>query len=232
MCGRYTLTKPAPWLLEILGGEPAGELLPRYNIAPGQEVPIVRASPAGACELALARWGLVPPWAQDPSLGTRAINARSETAAQKPAFRAALRRRRCLLPADGFYEWAREGGRKRPYFISLRDGAPFAFAGLWEAWSAPGGSALESCAILTTEANERLRAIHPRMPVILPRQAHGLWLDSTAEDPERLLPLLRPWPAEETAARPVSLRVNDVRNDDPACLAPPESPRQASLFGP
>jgi len=243
VCCRYTLTKAPPWLAELLGGaRPVGAIPPRYNIAPGTDVVILRAGGEAGRELALARWGLVPAWAKDPAFGARAINARSETAAEKPAFRAAMRYRRCLVPADGFYEWAGAGRRKRPHHIRLPGMAPFAFAGLWERWTAPDGGVLESCAILTTGANERLRPIHPRMPVILPREAYETWLDPALEKPGAVAGLLRPYPAEATEACPVGLRVNDVRNDDPACLAPAEEQAgeekkaappsaQPSLFG-
>lgn len=242
MCGRFTLTEPAPWLAEILGpgAESAGaleEIPPRYNAAPGTEIHIVRASEETPRELARARWGLVPHWARSPDFAARTINARAETAAEKPAFRAAFRRRRCLVPADGFYEWAGDSGKKRPWFIRLSGGRPFAFAGLWESWRGADGARLDTCAILTTEANERLAALHPRMPVILPESAHGAWLDPKAgRAPAALRALLKPWPAEDCACHPVGERVNSPGNDDPACLerrgaeaAPP--PRQGSLFG-
>ena len=159
MCGRFTLTKPIPWLAEIMdldNPEQVGNALPRYNVSPGTDIAIVRSRENKPRELALARWGLVPFWAKDPDFGAKTINARSETAARKPAFRAAFRYRRCLIPADGFYEWAGSGRKKQPWFIHLENGKPFAFAGLWESWTGADGSVLETCTILTTEANEKL----------------------------------------------------------------------------
>jgi len=150
------------------------------------------------------------------------INARSETAAAKPAFRAALRRRRCLVPADGFYEWQRREGRKQPYHMRRRDGAPFALAGLWERWEGPDG-AIDSCALLTTAANELMRPIHDRMPVILDPQTFDLWLDPSMQDVERVQSLLRPYPAEAMIAYPVSPMVNNARNDNPQCVLPLDS---------
>ncbi|MEE9274201.1 MAG: SOS response-associated peptidase [bacterium] len=219
MCGRYTLIKPADTLAALFGMEGSLGLSPRYNIAPTQFVPAVRALRPGEPELALLRWGLIPSWAKDPAIGARTINARGETAAQKPSFRAAFRRRRCLIPADGFYEWVKEGGRKQPYYIQLRGEAPFAFAGLWESWTGAEGETLETCTIITCEANEGLRPLHPRMPVILPRENYDLWLDPAAQDPAALQPLLRPYPAGETVFRPVSAQVNSPKNDGPECIA-------------
>lgn len=196
---------------------------PRYNIAPTQPVPVVRCEPQGTPpqrELVELHWGLIPHWAKDPKIGARMINARAETITQKPAYKAAMRRRRCLLPADGFFEWRSEGGRKQPYFIDLRDDGLFAFAGLWESWEGPDHSSIESCTLLTTEPNELIRPIHNRMPVLLPPEAYDLWLDPAEQDPARLLPLLRPYPAERMRAHAVSTLVNSPRNDSPACIAP------------
>lgn len=239
MCGRFTLTDPIPWIAELLGAhcpEGGAGLAPRYNVAPGTDIPIIRAHEDQARALGLVRWGLVPFWAKDAAFGARTINARSETAAQKPAFRAAFRHRRCLIPADGFYEWAGEGREKRPHFIHLPGRAPFAFAGLWERWSAADGAVLDTCAILTTQANERLAALHHRMPVILPESAYADWLNPRESRPKALGALLQPYPPEGFAYYPVGDRVNRPENDDAACLerrsVQKDAPgRQGSLFG-
>ncbi|MCH7813503.1 MAG: SOS response-associated peptidase, partial [Planctomycetes bacterium] len=170
--------------------------------------------------LELLRWGLIPSWAKDPAIGARMINARSETAAEKPSFRAAFRRRRCLLPADGFYEWQRSGRVKQPYYIRLKHGPPFALAGLWEQWHSPDGSLVETCTILTTEPNELVKPLHNRMPVLLTPDVFDLWLDPAMTDPARIQPLLRPCPPEQMIAQPVTTHVNSPRNDDPACIQP------------
>jgi putative SOS response-associated peptidase YedK len=194
---------------------------PRWNVAPTQEVAAIRRDPGDPRrKLVLLRWGLIPSWAKDPAIGARMINARSETVATKPAFRAALRRRRCLIPATGFYEWQKLGRVRQPWRIVMRTRAPFAMAGLWERWSSPEGRAVETCAILTTAANELVAPLHDRMPVILPREAHDVWLDTEHAAPETVLPLLCPYPAAELERYPVSRRVNDVRNDDRACVEP------------
>src|SRR5262245_35107324 len=176
MCGRFTLATSRAQLADLfrLAGGP--ELPLRYNIAPTQPVPVVRAAGDGRA-LALARWGLIPRWATDPAIGNRLINARSETVAEKPSFRDAFRKRRCLIPATGFYEWAKTAGGKQPYHFRLLDGRPFAFAGLWERWDR-GGEPVESCTILTTAANAVVRPVHERMPVILPAEAFAAWLDN------------------------------------------------------
>ena len=239
MCGRYTLTTPLEGLREIFLFEEQLNLGPRYNIAPTQEVPVLRLSREdGKRHLALLRWGLIPSWAKEAAIGSRMINARAESVAEKPAFRAAFRQRRCLIPADGFYEWKaapKEAGPKapkQPYLITLADGGPFAFAGLWEAWSGKAsGERLESFTIITTEANAALREIHHRMPVILAPQDHAAWLDPEGA-PEAQQGLLRPPPDAAVAATPVSARVNNVRNDDPGLLQPAEaeSPAQGRLL--
>jgi putative SOS response-associated peptidase YedK len=220
MCGRFTLRAPASVVAEQFALFEVPPFAPRFNIAPSQPVPVVRL--ARGRELVWLRWGLIPAWAKDPAIGNRLINARAETVAEKPAFRAALRRRRCLVAADGFYEWQRTGKRKQPYFIRLRDDRPFAFAGLWESWEAPDSSQIESCTLLTTEPNELMRPIHDRMPVILPADGYRVWLDPAMEKPERLLPLFRPYPAEEMTAEPVSTFVNSPAHEGPECIAPVE----------
>jgi putative SOS response-associated peptidase YedK len=242
MCGRFTLRAPASLVAEQFGLLDVPPLDPRYNIAPTQPVAVVRTAGLGAVqeplpspvsgeglgvraassprELVWLRWGLVPSWAQDPAIGNRLINARAETAAQKPAFRAAMRRRRCLVVADGFYEWQRTGARKQPYFIRMRDDRPFAFAGLWESWEGADHSALETCTILTTDANELMRPIHDRMPVIVSPDDYALWLDPANERPEQLASLLEPYRGDAMIAYPVSTLVNSPAHDDPRCIEP------------
>ncbi len=197
-------------------------LPPRYNIAPSQEAPVVRADAAGGRVLAPMRWGLIPSWAKEAKIGYRMINARAETVAEKPAFRSALRHRRCLVPADGFYEWRKLGTVKQPYRITRADGAPFAFAGLWERWRAPDGGLIDSFTIITTAANELLRPIHDRMPVILDPADHGPWLDTDGVAPAEAARRLVACADAKLAAVAVSTRVNSPKNDDPACIAPPD----------
>jgi putative SOS response-associated peptidase YedK len=220
MCGRFTLTTPIPVLAEWFLFPEAAPQSPRYNIAPTQAVAAVRATAeAGKRELCYFRWGLIPSWANDPAIGNRLINARSETAANKPSFRSAFRQRRCLILADGFYEWEKLGGRKQPYYFRMRYGKPFAFAGLWERWDRDGPP-VESCTILTTSANDLLRSVHERMPVILAPADYGQWLDPAIRQPEELQPLLCPFPADAMTAYPVGLVVNNPRNETPQCIEP------------
>lgn len=222
MCGRYSLTSPPEAMRRLFGLAATPNLPPRYNIAPTQEAPVVRAGAQGR-ELHLLRWGLVPAWAEDPALGARLINARSETVADKPSFRRAFRQRRCLVPADGFYEWRKEGTRKQPFRAVLAERGPFAFAGLWERWDrAAAGGPLESFTILTTEANALLRPIHARMPVIVAPHDYAAWLDPTRAANDALA-LLKPCASEAMAVYPVSLRVNSPRHDDPECIEPLDS---------
>jgi len=227
MCGRYSLTTAPEAMRALFDYENLPNLEPRFNIAPTQPVPVVRLNEAGRRELALLRWGLIPHWAKDASMAARMINARAETVDAKPAFREAFAKRRCLVPADGFYEWRTEDGRKQPFRIGMKGGAPFAFAGLWESWTAPEGAGpgaapgetVETVTIVTTDANEKLRPIHVRMPVILAAADYAAWLDThtPANDAKALL---RPYPAEPMAFYRVSTHVNAVRNDDAACIAP------------
>ncbi|HEX8913218.1 MAG TPA: SOS response-associated peptidase [Humisphaera sp.] len=219
MCGRYTLSKLEQLLRQFPGiTQLPDELRARFNIAPTQSVPVIANSHAD--RVGMAHWGLVPSWAKDPSIGNRMINARAETLAEKPAFRSALRRRRCLVPADGFYEWQRhpDGKSKTPMFIRLKSGEPFAFAGLWEVWRDPeageGEEPLTSCTIVTTSPNALMEHIHDRMPVILPASAYAAWLDPKERDAADLVGLLKPFPAEQMQAHPVSRRVNTPANDD------------------
>jgi putative SOS response-associated peptidase YedK len=224
MCGRFTLRTPSADLMEIFEVARSFEISPRYNIAPTQPVVAVRQADGGR-ELAQMRWGLLLSWSEAKS-GPPLINARSETAATRPSFRHAFRSRRCLIPADGFYEWqASDEGPKQPFLITLRDERPFAFAGLWERCRGPDDEPIESCTILTTEANDRLRDLHDRMPVILPREHYGPWLDREIEDVRALQTLLTSYPSEEMQLRPVSRRVNSARHDDADCLLPAETPK-------
>jgi len=229
VCGRFTLRRPGAELARHFGLSEVPELAPRYNVAPGQEIATVRAVQGQGRILELRRWGLVPPWAPDPRMGGRLVNARSESAAERRAFAPALRARRCLVPADGFFEWASRGGERVPFHVQVRGGALFAIAGLWEEWRGPGGEVVDSCTLLTTDANERLRPLHDRMPVILDPADYGPWLDPREGDPARLRPLLRPWQGEALDVSPVGPRVNRPELDDPACLAPAPEPPQRPL---
>jgi len=217
MCGRYELhTHPAAIALAF--ALPAPPLMvPRYNIAPTQQVPVVRLTADGARECVDMRWGLVPRWAKDPSIGVKMINARAESVADKPSFRNAFRRHRCLVPADGFYEWRVTGSGKRPVHIGRKDGATFGFAGLFERWLAADGAVLDTCTILTTHANDLLRPLHERMPVIVAPEHYARWLDAANVE---VMDLLAPYPSEVMTWHAVSMRVNAVRNDDPALIAP------------
>lgn len=225
MCGRYSLTTPAEAVRRLLRYPERPNLRPRANIAPTQDVAAVRlerrdSETAPAVHFVWLRWGLIPSWAKDAAIGSRMINARAESVADKPAFRAAFRQRRCLIAADGFYEWRSEGGQKQPYRVALADGGPFAFAGLWERWTkGADGAPVESCTIVTTEANERLRPIHPRMPVILDPADFDAWLDPDTPGPEAQA-LLRPFPGDRLTAYRVSRLINNVANDDPSLIAP------------
>ena len=253
MCGRFTLRTPATVLIEhfdldVRDDRQLALFEPRYNIAPTQEIIVIRADPAGGRRTAdTMRWGLVPSWSKEMPSGPPMINARGETLADKPTFRAAYRCRRCLIPADGFYEWQQPAGggrgKKQPFYIHRRDGQPFAFAGLWERWKrepSPGPSlqgrgrdvpslqgrgneeplTIESCTIVTTAAADALRELHDRMPVILAPGDYALWLDCSIDEPARLQHLLQPSGTEELVAEPVSTHVNRVANDDPRCIAP------------
>jgi len=222
MCGRYTLTLDQEALQVALGVEGLVHPTPRYNVAPSQEAPVIATNegkPAGR----RMRWGLVPFWADDPSIGNRLINARSETAHRKPSFRHAFRKGRCLVPADGFFEWKKAAGGKIPFWVHMESREPFAFAGLSERWSDPEGETLETFTILTTDANEFLRPIHDRMPVILPRSQWEAWLDPGAAE-EHLRSLLVPYPSDSLSVKEVSRRVNSPANDDPGCLEAPGPP--------
>jgi putative SOS response-associated peptidase YedK len=211
MCGRYAQRTDAKRLAKEFKVAETPSLEPRYNIAPTQDVLAVSEMGDGR-EMRFLKWGLIPSWAKDTSMGARLINARSETVAEKPAFRQAFRQRRCIIPADGFYEWQRNGGRKQPFFFRMRDERPFGFAGLWERWEGEDGRVINSCAILTTEANEVLESVHDRMPVILHPDDYELWLGAEARELGLVKELLRPYPAEEMVGYPVSSSVNSPRN--------------------
>jgi putative SOS response-associated peptidase YedK len=219
MCGRYTMTTPAERLAEEFGFKDSSAELPQsYNVAPTQGVAAVLEE-GGGRHLEVLRWGLIPPWADDPQIGSRMINARSETAPDKPSFRRAFRERRCLIPADGFYEWQRTNGAKQPFYIHMEDGRPFAFAGLWESWGRGGEGEIRTCTILTTAANAVVGEIHERMPVIVAPDAYDVWLDPSSERDE-LTGLLAPYPEDEMEAYPVSRFVNSPSNNDPRCVEP------------
>jgi putative SOS response-associated peptidase YedK len=218
MCGRFTLRTKREDLAKLFDAV-IPEIPPRYNIAPTQEVAAVRAAGAGR-ELVNLRWGLIPSWAKDQKIGYRLINARADGVADKPSFRSAFKSRRCLVAADGFYEWQKTATKqKQPYYITLRDGGPFAFAGLWERWHGGDGD-IQSCTIVTTDANELMRPLHDRMPVILDAKDYAMWLDPTPRPKEELLSLLKPFPSDAMQAVPVSTTVNNPKNQGPQCIAP------------
>lgn len=221
MCGRFTLTVDPGELQDLIPDLVIpGPVKPRYNIAPSQPVAVVANT--GENKLDYFVWGLIPSWAKDPTIGNRMINARAETLSERPAFRNSFRRKRCLILADGFYEWKKINGanRKQPMYIYLKERQPFAFAGLWDTWFAPDGAEVRSCAIITTQPNELLQSIHNRMPVILSRDAYTQWLDPQPQSAELLSSLLVPYPAHEMAAHPVSRLVNKPDFDSPECIQP------------
>lgn len=222
MCGRYTLSSPSDDVAALfdLDGTP---LLPeRYNIAPTQEAAVVRqVTPAGERRLDYLRWGLIPAWAKEASIGNKLINARGETVSEKPAYKSSFKKKRCLVPTSGFYEWKAEGKLKQPFFIHRKDGKPFAFAGLWSSWKdRESGATVESFNLLTIDPNDVLRPIHDRMPVILAPEDFAAWLDPKNEDTEALQKLIRPAPAEPFEAYPVSRAVNSPGNEGPGLVVP------------
>jgi putative SOS response-associated peptidase YedK len=217
MCGRYVITS-APEAIRALFRYPEQpNFPPRYNVAPTQPIPIVRVT-EGKRQFALVRWGLLPSWVKDPKAFTLVINARGESVLDKPAFKNAMKYRRCLIPADGFYEWKAGGGRKQPYFVRLKSGAPMAFAGLWECWTGPNGEELETAAIVTTTANRTLEDMHDRMPVVVPPDAFDLWLNCAEVDATTAAALIAPAPDDAVEAYPVSADVNRVANDNAKLL--------------
>lgn len=237
MCGRYTLTVDLDAITAEFGPFETRETIPipRFNIAPTQSAPVLR-NIEGKHWVDALKWGLIPSWSKDATIGTRLINARSETVSEKPSFRAAFKSRRCLIPTTGFYEWRKisPNGPKQPYHIHRKDGRAFAYAGLWEQWTDPNGEVVESFTILTTEANDLIRPLHNRMPVILSPNDYDKWLNAGASDVETLRSLMQPFSGDDFEITPVSKRINSARNDDPECVEPvdPPSPpeEQGSLF--
>jgi putative SOS response-associated peptidase YedK len=230
MCGRYRLSRRKQLLEEYFESESGEEnWSPRYNIAPTQPVPVIRQNPKEPIrQLALMRWGLIPSWAKDASGAAMMINARSETANSKPAYREPLKFRRCLIPADGFYEWQRTGKSKQPYCFEVNDGQLFAFAGIWDSWKDPSGSWIRTCSILTTTANSMTSPVHNRMPVILAPDSYARWLDPRRADASELL---KPWDPQRMRCYPVGARINQVANDDEECARPVEPAQtQHQLF--
>jgi putative SOS response-associated peptidase YedK len=219
MCGRFTLSQPINAIASAFNLTSIPPLEPHYNIAPTQLIPAILTVPEqGEKQLQMLRWGLIPSWAKDPAIGAKLINARAETVEEKPSFRAAFKRRRCLIIADGFYEWQRQEGKKQPYYFRLKSSQPFAFAGLWEHWRSPDEQTINTCTILTTEANDLLHPIHDRMPVILDSKDYELWLDLKVEKPALLQPLLRPYQADLMTSYAVSPKVNNPKNNTPECI--------------
>ena len=220
MCGRFLRISLLSLIAELFDVTDIDtELVPSYNIAPTQDVAAI-VQEDGKRRLVQFRWGLIPFWAKDRAFGSRTINARAETVADKPSFRAAFRKRRCLVVADGFYEWRKDNGTKTPVFISLKSRQPFGFAGLHEQWTSPEGESVRSCTIITTGPNDLVRPIHNRMPVILPVDKIATWLDPTIDDRDVLLPLLKPYDADQMTAHDVSRRVNAPINDGPDLIHP------------
>ncbi|HZS77289.1 MAG TPA: SOS response-associated peptidase [Ktedonobacteraceae bacterium] len=217
MCGRFTLKIDVGAIAKKFGAEPTIHTAPRYNIAPTQNVVSVLRN--GSNHLDELRWGLIPAWAKDESIGSKMINARAETLAEKPSFKRLLLSRRCLIVADGFYEWKQEHGYKTPMYITMKDGEPFAFAGLWDSWKNPDGETIRTCTIITTKPNEVVEPIHDRMPAIMRPDMYDAWLDTSVKDVDLLEHLLGPYPAQEMTARAVSRLVNDPRREGAELLA-------------
>ncbi|MBW4507182.1 MAG: SOS response-associated peptidase [Scytonematopsis contorta HA4267-MV1] len=220
MCGRFTLHSSAQEIAEIFDLNNLSDIEPQYNIAPTQLVgTILNNSEDNTREYNLFRWGLIPSWAKDKSMGAKLINARAETVAEKPSFRNAFKRRRCLIVADGFYEWQKTDGKKQPFYFRLNSEQPFGFAGLWSKWESPEGEEINSCTILTTEANELLKPLHDRMPVILFAKDYDLWLDPKVQASEPLQKLLNPYPESAMTGYPVSTIVNNPKHNGSDCIA-------------
>jgi len=220
VCGRYAFFSPAEAVKRVFALDDVPALEPRYNVSPTQDVPTVRAGEEGARAFALLHWGLVPKWAKEKAIGNRMINARAETLAEKPSFRDAFRKRRCLVLADGWYEWQVAPGGKQPWFVRMKDARPFAFAGLWERWKDPAsGAPLESCTIVTTDAAESIRKIHERMPVVLAEADQDRWLDTAFSDTDKLSDLLRPCDPKLLEAWKVGREVNAPKNQGPELIA-------------
>lgn len=223
MCGRFTFDISPELLVEIFGLAETPAIVPRYNIAPTQQVPVIRRYGDGQNHLDFLHWGLIPSWAQDKSIGSRLINARSETVTEKPSFRQAIRYRRCLVLGSGFYEWAQAGKEKQPWYIRLKDGSPMVFAGLWETWKRAEGTVIESCTMLTTASNRLVEPLHDRMPVILSPDEYLTWLERATTDPTGLKKMFQPYPADMLEMWPVSSQVNSVENASVSLLKNEES---------
>jgi putative SOS response-associated peptidase YedK len=221
MCGRFTLSQSAETISQAFHIEKVPDIAPQFNIAPTQMVATVLYQPEShKRELQHLRWGLIPSWAKDLSMGAKLINARAETLAEKPAFRSAYKRRRCIVIADGFYEWQQQAAKKQPFYFRLKDGKPFGFAGLWEQWESLSGEKINSCTIVTTDANELIQAHHHRMPVILFQKDYDVWLDPSVQNLETLQGLLQPLPAEAMVGYAVSTLVNNHKHNTPECIEP------------
>ena len=221
MCGRFTLTVDPADLKDTFDAYTfPTQFSPRFNISPTQPVLAIPNDAKNRADFFL--WGLIPSWSKDPTIGNKLINARGETIAEKPSFRGGFKYKRCLIPADGFYEWKAQSGAKTktPYFIHMKDHKPFAFAGLWDEWQSPDGDAVRTCTIITTEPNDLMSALHNRMPVILHPKDYDLWLDLAPQTPDKLLHLIKPYPADNMSAYPVSTLVNKPGNDQPECVVP------------
>ena len=220
MCGRFTQISSSTEIARVFNLAYVPHLEPRYNIAPTQKVAgILRSNHESEREFKWLRWGLIPHWAKEQSIGNKLINARGETVAQKPSFRSAFRRSRCLIVASGFYEWQQQKNRRQPFYIQQIDNLPFALAGLWSTWKSLEEETIDTCTIITTEANEIMQPIHQRMPVILESTNYDLWLDPTVRQPELLQSLVIPYDSDKLKAYPVSTLVNNPRNDNPECIS-------------
>ncbi|WP_332445051.1 SOS response-associated peptidase [Wolinella succinogenes] len=224
MCGRFTSLLSSELLEELFGIQLPPEFHPRNNIAPTQQIWIIRQTATGGRYPSAVRWGLVPHWAKDLSIGNHMINARCETVHEKPAFRIAIRARRCIIPASGFFEWDHSGKVRVPHYITLKDGSPLAFAGIWDAWKSPEGETIESCSILTTTSNRLVAALHDRMPVILHPTEFSLWLDRSMNKPEKLQRLYQPYPSDLLQEWEVSSIVNSASHDTPETIVPLQAP--------
>ena len=221
MCGRFAFYSPAEAIVHLFGVSEVPAMVPRYNLAPTQFVATIRQLPEDAPKVAMLRWGLIPSWARDATIGNRLINARGETVHSKPSFRHAFRKQRCLVLADGYFEWRTEDGGKQPYFIQMKSGKPFAMAGLWEAWDdGVSEGLLHTCTIVTTEPHEALEHLHARMPVIVPAHRQSDWLDPANQDTDALRDHIRTFDGNEMTWRPVSRAVGNPRNDDPSLVEP------------
>jgi putative SOS response-associated peptidase YedK len=222
MCGRFTLQISPELLAEIFGLAGIPVFPARFNIAPTQQIPIIRQGADSHNHFDMLRWGLIPSWAKDKSIGSKIINARCETVHEKPAFRHAIRYRRCIVLSSGFYEWRHEGKMASPFYIRLKDGSPMYFAGLWESWKSPEGELIESCTVLTTTANKLVEPLHDRMPVILHPAEFDIWLNRNMHDPEQLKSFYQPYPADLLEMYPVSPQVNSPKVDSPELIIPLE----------